>query len=118
MQILSLFTKKKKKAEHFFNNYRPISLISNIDKIMKKLVFQRLYLFLEHNNIIYHNQFGFRYNQSTEHALIVRTQEIQDTCDTRALACGVFQKTFDSLKHDILLSKLKTYFKKLVFFLP
>ena len=31
--------KEKKKAEHFFNNYRPISLISNIDKIMKKLVF-------------------------------------------------------------------------------
>ena len=54
--------------------------------MMKKLIYQRLYLFLEHNNIISHNQFGFRYNHSTENALIALTQEIQDACDKVALA--------------------------------
>ena len=62
-------------------------MISNIDKIMKKQIYQRLYLFLEHDNIIYHNQFRFRYNHSTESALITRNQEIKDACDKVALAC-------------------------------
>ena len=53
----------KKDDKTLVNNYRPTSLISNIDKIMEKLIYQQLYLFLEHNNIIYHNQFGFQYKK-------------------------------------------------------
>ena len=64
----------KKGDKTFVNNYRPISMISSIAEIMEKLIYQRMYLFLERNNIIYHNQFGFRYNHSTEHALIALTQ--------------------------------------------
>ena len=87
-------------------------LISNIGKIMEKLIYQQLYLFLEHNDIIYHNQFGSRYNHSTEHALIALTQGIQDACDKNALVWGIFldfQKAFYSANHDILLSKLEYY---------
>ena len=87
-------------------------LISNIDKIMEKLIHQQLYVFLEHNNIIYRNQFGSRYNHSTEHALIALTQRIQDGCDKNALAWGIFldfQKAFYSASHDTLLSKLEYY---------
>ena len=42
------------------NNYRPISLLSIFDKIIEKLMHKRLYSFLEKNNIIFRNQFGFR----------------------------------------------------------
>ena len=52
------------------SNYRPISLTSNISKIMEKLVHERLYFFLENNNVIYDKQFGFRNKHSTTHALI------------------------------------------------
>ena len=41
------------------NNYRPISL-SIFDKIIEKLMHKRLYTFLDDNNILYHNQYGFR----------------------------------------------------------
>ena len=42
------------------NNYRPISLLSIFDKIIEKLMHKRLYTFLESNNILFCNQFGFR----------------------------------------------------------
>ena len=50
--------------------YRPISLLSNIEKILEKLMYKRLYTFLNNNNIIYNLQFGFRQQYSTSHALI------------------------------------------------
>ena len=86
LKLANIIPIHKKDDKTFVNNYRPISLISNIDKIMEKLIYQRLYLFLEHNSIIYHNQSGFRFNDSTEHALIALTQEIQDACDKDAFA--------------------------------
>ena len=52
------------------NNYRPISLTSNISKIMEKLVHQRFYIFVENNNVLYDKQFGFRNKHSTTHTLI------------------------------------------------
>ena len=42
------------------NNYRPISLLSIFYKIIEKLMHKRLYTFLEKNNILFRNQFGFR----------------------------------------------------------
>ena len=42
------------------NKYRSISLLSIFDKIIEKLMHKRLYTFLEKNNILFRNQFGFR----------------------------------------------------------
>ena len=50
LKLANIIPIHKKDDKTFVNNYRPISLISNIDKIMQKLIYQRLYLFLEHNN--------------------------------------------------------------------
>ena len=41
------------------NNYRPISLTSNISKLLERLIHTRLYSFLESNKVIYNRQFGF-----------------------------------------------------------
>ena len=93
-------------------NYRPISLLSNINKIIEKIMHERLYNFLSIHNCIYENQFGFRRNHSTNHALISLTEHIRDALDNNSISCGVFidlQKAFDTVDHTILLKKLDHY---------
>ena len=60
----------KKDSKLDYSNYCPISLLSNIEKILEKLMYKRLYTFLNNNNIIYNLQFGFRQQYSTSHTLI------------------------------------------------
>ena len=69
LKLANIIPIHKKDDKTFVNNYRSVSLISNIDKIMEKLIYQRLYLFLGHSNINYHNQSGFRYNHSQQNIL-------------------------------------------------
>ena len=71
----------KKDAKLDYSNYRPISLLSNIEKILEKLMYKILYTFLNNNNIIYNSQFGFRQYYSTLHALINITENIRKTLD-------------------------------------
>ena len=84
-------------------NYRPISLLSNINKIYEKFMYSRLYNFLNLHNSIYDLQFGFREKHSTNHALLSLTENICDALDNNNFACGIFidlQKSFDTV--DIL----------------
>ena len=99
----------KKDSKLDYSNYRPISLLSNIEKILEKLMYKRLYTFLNNNNIIYNLQCGFRKQYSTFHALINITENIRKALDDRNLGYGVFvdfQKAFDTVDHQILLAKL------------
>ena len=93
-------------------NYRPISLLSNVNKIFEKLVYARLYSFLNLHNCIYELQFGFRAKHSTNHALFSLTEMIREALDNSNFACGIFidlQKAFDTVDHHILLKKLDYY---------
>ena len=108
-KILPIF---KKGTQLSTNNYRPISLLSNLNKILEKLMFTRAYNFLEKNNIIYKLQFGFRKKHSTNHALIDITESIRKALDNGKFACGIFidlQKAFDTVNHNILINKLNHY---------
>ena len=57
-----------------FNNYIPISLLPVFSKVLEKIVFNRVFNFLNKNNQIFNSQYGFCPYHSTEHALI----EVQD----------------------------------------
>ena len=72
------------------SNYRPISLLSNIEKIFEKVMYSRLMGFLDDQNLIYVRQFGFRKHHSTTHALINIIERIRKCLDKGELACGVF----------------------------
>ena len=102
----------KKDSKLIVSNYRPISLLSNINKILEKLMFKRVYEFLESNKCIYKLQFGFRSKHSTNHTLIDITETIRVALDSKKIAGGVFvdlQKAFDTVNHEILLEKLNHY---------
>ena len=95
-----------------YNNCRPISLISNIWKLIEKIVHKRLYSFLEKNSLLFKQQYGFRNKLSTNHALIDITNRIQEACDNGQYACGIyvdFKKAFNTINHNILLDKLAHY---------
>ena len=64
------------------SNYRPISLLSNINKIFEKVMYSRLLSFLNDQNYFYKLQYGFRAKHSTEHALINLTEQIKDSLHT------------------------------------
>ena len=93
-------------------NYRPISLLSNISKIFERIMYNRVENFLLSTNQFYDLQFGFRKNYSTNHALISITEQIRESMDNRLFTCGVFidlEKAFDTVNHNILLSKLVNF---------
>ena len=65
-KVITIY-KKGDKSEH--DNYKPISLISNISKLLEKLVYERLYSFLEKENLLFEGRYGFRNKRSTTDAL-------------------------------------------------
>ena len=102
----------KKGSRLLVSNYRPISLLSNLNKILEKIMHKRIYAFLEKYEILYELQFGFRAGYSTSHALIHMTEAIRSALDSGSVTCGIFvdfQKAFDTVNHDILLKKLEHY---------
>ena len=80
----------KKDDNQVCNNYRRISLLSNISKIFEKLIKDTFFKFLEKNKCFFSKQFGFRNKHSTNHALIDLTGTIRKALDDDEFACRVF----------------------------
>lgn len=94
------------------NNYRPIALTSTISKIIEKCIKLRLCNFLETENLLSNAQFGFRRGRNTEDAIAEVTDFIVSGFNEGLKTLAVFldlSKAFDTVKHHILLEKLKNY---------
>ena len=107
--VVPLF--KNKKREHT-NNYRPISLLITISKLLEKLIYKRTYSFLEKHELIYKSQYGFRSNHSCEQAVNELIGEIAKSKENGKITAAIFldlSKAFDTLNHPLLLRKLERY---------
>ena len=74
----------KKDSKLDYSSYHPISLLSNIEKILEKRIYKRLYTFFNKNNVIYNLQFGFRQQYSTSQALISITENTRKDLHERS----------------------------------
>ena len=94
------------------DNYRPISLLPSISKILEKIILIQLDEHFTHNNIYFSSQYGFQKKKSTEHALLELTDRILHQMDMNNSPLTIFldlSKAFDTLNHEILIAKLKHY---------
>ena len=73
LKIAKIIPIHKKQSKVDYTNYRPICLLSNVEKIIEKLMYKGLSNFLD-INLIYLLQFGYRPKYSTTHALINLTE--------------------------------------------
>ena len=112
LKIAKVLPAFKKGSKLECSNYRPISLLSNLDKVNEKLMHKRLMEFLNEQKILYCKQYGFRKGFPTAHAIINLIDNIESDIDNKQFVCGFFidlQKVFDTVDQDILLEKIQHY---------
>ena len=102
----------KKQTVNSYDDLRPISLLSVLSKITEKIVYSQIIKHINANMILPSLQSGFRSKHSTCTALTKVLDDIHRNIDNRLASVLVlldFSKAFDTVQHDLLLSKLKYY---------
>ena len=102
----------KSKLENDTNNYRTISLLLTISKVLEKLVYKRTYSFMEKTGQIYNSEYGFRSRHSCENAVSELVSEVTKGFQNGFYTAALFldlSKAFDTLEHRVLLMKLEKY---------
>ena len=102
----------KKDDPNKVTNYRPISLLPCISKILEKIIYKRLDSFLSLNKILTPAQFGFRKKFSTDFAITKLLDKVVHSLSEKNHIIALFMdlsKAFDTIDHNILLRKLYNY---------
>ena len=102
----------KSAAKNQFENYRPISVLSVMSKILERAVQKQLLSYLESEKLLTNSQYGFRPKRSTEMAATAFFDSIRCEVDKGNLVGAIFidlRKAFDTLSHSKLIEKLFFY---------
>ena len=102
----------KSNSKEQVENYRPISLLVTISKLLEKIVYSRIYNFLDQTNQLFQSQYGFRTNHGCDHAVSELLSEIVKNLECNRPTTCIFldlSKAFDTLLHEVILKKMKRY---------
>ena len=112
MKLAEVLPLYKSKEKFLMNNYRPISLLITLSKLLEKVIYKCTYLFLQKTNQLYDSQYGFRQGHLCENAISELVGEILKNKENNKFTVSLFldlSKAFDSLKHSTLLKKMEIY---------
>ena len=102
----------KGQSIHELGNFRPISLLLTISKLLEKVMYTRIYNFLNDTHQIYESQYGFRAKHSCEHAIGELLSEITKNMESGKQTVSAFldlSKAFDTLEHLVIFKKFQRY---------
>lgn len=109
LKVAEVIPLYKKGCRRSVSQYRPISLLPTFSKLFEKIMKDRILSFLNKNNFLCYQQFGFREGKSTEDAILKLCSEICDGFNNNNSPIALFidmTKAFDMVNHTILLDKL------------
>ena len=89
----------KSEDRYSINNYRPISILPFFSTVFEHLMYNRLLDYVNANNILYPNQFGFREKHSTYMELLKLIDDISEEIDNNNFSIGVFNRPVKSVGH-------------------
>ncbi|XP_057318961.1 uncharacterized protein LOC130663635 [Microplitis mediator] len=102
----------KIKDPRIFGDYRPISILCPLSKVLERCIYDQIIEYLVGNNILDRYQTGFMKGMSTQTALLRFCDDIRSGIDNRSITIAIsfdFTKAFDSVNHLLLLKKLRAY---------
>ena len=102
----------KSGPKNLCSNYRPISLLSPFSKIFEKCIYDQLYWYFEKFKLLSPDQFGFKKNCSSAHAVRQLCDSFVENLDDKKSTCAIFldlSKAFDTVDHHILIKKLEQH---------
>ena len=112
MKLVDVVPLFKTNDQQESTNYRPISMLLTISKLLEKLMYKHTYNFLETTGQLYNSQYGFRKGHSCENAVSELVASIMKGKQEGHYTIATFidlSKAFDTLEHGVLLEKLSKY---------
>ena len=102
----------KKNDDNILDNYRPISVLPTISKVLERIIYNQIYNHFTELKLFFDSQYGFRTEHSTELATLELIDRIVVKMDQNKIPLNIYldlSKAFDTINHEILIFKLKHY---------